>query len=258
MTDTARPIAIVTGGRRGIGLGIVRALAATGFDIAITGLEESDAESSALIGELAEAGAAAIYVQSDLADLDSHQRVVDRVAGSLGPISCLVNNAGMASVLRGDFLDMKPNNFDRILSVNLRGTVFFTQTVARAMLADDSRAARSIITISSVSAEMASPDRIDYCISKAGLASFIKGLALRLAEPGIAVFEIRPGIMRSDMTVKVSEKYDKLIGEGLVPAGRWGEAEDVGKAVAALAGGSFGFSTGSVIHVDGALSISRF
>lgn len=258
MTDTARPIAIVTGGRRGIGLGIVRALAASGFDVAITGLEESDADSSALIDELAEAGAAAIYVQSDLADLDSHQRVVDLVTGSLGPISCLVNNAGMASVLRGDFLDMKPENFDRILSVNLRGTVFFTQTVARSMLADESRAARSIITISSVSAEMASPDRIDYCISKASLASFIRGLALRLAESGIAVFEIRPGIIRSDMTAKVSEKYDKLIGEGLVPAGRWGEAEDVGKAVAALAGGAFGFSTGSVIHVDGALSISRF
>jgi 3-oxoacyl-[acyl-carrier protein] reductase len=257
MTGSVRPIAIVTGGRRGIGLGIARALAASGFDIAITGLEESDAESSALIDELAQVGARAIYVQSDLADLDGHQRAIDLVTTSLGPISCLINNAGMGSVVRGDFLEMQPENFDRVLSVNLRGTVFFTQAVVRSMLADESRGARSIITISSVSAEMASPDRIDYCISKAGLASFIKGLALRLAEPGIAVFEIRPGIIRSDMTARVSEKYDQLIGDGLVPAGRWGEAEDVGKAVAALAGGAFGFSTGSVIHVDGALSISR-
>ena len=254
---TGRPVAIVTGGRRGIGLGIVRALAASGFDIAITGLEESDAESRALIDEMAEAGAAAIYVQSDLADLDSHQRAIDLVTGSLGPIACLVNNAGMASVVRGDFLEMKPENFDRILSVNLRGTVFFTQAVARSMLADESKLTRSIITISSVSAEMASPDRMDYCISKASLAAFSKSLALRLAEPGIAVFEIRPGIIRSEMTAKVSEKYDRLIGEGLVPAGRWGEPEDVGRAVAALAGGAFGFSTGSVIHVDGALSVSR-
>ncbi|PWW04553.1 NAD(P)-dependent dehydrogenase (short-subunit alcohol dehydrogenase family) [Hoeflea marina] len=257
MTEAARPIAIVTGGRRGIGLGIVRALAQSGFDIAITGLEDSDAESSSLIDELGDIGASAIYVQSDLADLAGHQRVVDLVTGSLGPIACLVNNAGMASVVRGDFLEMKPENFDRILSVNLRGTVFFTQAVARSMLAGGAGTARSIITISSVSAEMASPDRIDYCISKAALAAFSRSLALRLAEPGIAVFEIRPGIIRSDMTAKVSEKYDRLIGEGLVPAGRWGEAEDVGKAVAALAGGAFAFSSGSVIHVDGALSVSR-
>ena len=144
-----------------------------------------------------------------------------------------------------------------MIVVNLRGTVFFSQAVAKAMLATPTDAPRSIITITSVSAEMASPERPDYCVSKAGLSMWTKNLALRLAPEGISVFEIRPGIIRTDMTAGVSAKYDALIEGGLVPARRWGEAADIGATVAALAGGRLAFATGSIINVDGALSVPR-
>jgi NAD(P)-dependent dehydrogenase (short-subunit alcohol dehydrogenase family) len=143
------------------------------------------------------------------------------------------------------------------MRVNLRGTVFFTQAVLRQMLAANAEGARSVVTITSASAEIVSPDRLDYCMSKAALSMLSKGLAVRLAESGISVFEVRPGVIRSDMTAKVSEKYDRLIGDGVVPMRRWGEGEDIGRIVAALAGGDFGFATGSVIDADGGLSIQR-
>ena len=164
----------------------------------------------------------------------------------------------MGSVERGDFLGLKPENFDAIMSVNLRGTVFFTQAVAKTMLAvNDVRFPRSIVTIRSVSSVMSSPERLDYCISKAGLTAFVQGLALRLAEARIGVFEVRPGIIRTDMTAKVSERYDALIEGGLVPMKLWGEVGDVGAIVAGLAGGNFIFATGSVINADGGLSIAK-
>ncbi|MBP1885570.1 3-ketoacyl-ACP reductase [Sinorhizobium mexicanum] len=256
MTEKARPVAIVTGGRRGIGLGIARALAAAGFDIAVTGIGDADGVAPVL-AELGTFGARAIFLQADLADLATHQATVAAVTEAFGRIDCLVNNAGIASVVRGDFLDLKPENFDTIVGINLRGTVFFTQAVLKAMLATEAVVPRSIINITSVSAEMTSPERLDYCMSKAGLAAFSQGLALRLAETGISVFEVRPGIIRSDMTATVSGKYDTLIADGLVPMRRWGEPDDIGKIVAGLAGGQFGFATGSVIQADGGLSISR-
>jgi NAD(P)-dependent dehydrogenase (short-subunit alcohol dehydrogenase family) len=249
-----KPVAVVTGGRKGIGLGIARALAADGFALALTGLEAPVADDPGI----AEFGAEAIYIRSDLADLSSHQPAVDAVMAHFGRIDCLVNNAGIASVVRGDFLDLEPANFDTIVGVNLRGTVFFTQAVVRAMLATNAQAvARSIINITSVSVEMSSPERLDYCVSKAGLAAFSKGLALRLADVGIGVFEVRPGIIRTDMTAGVTAKYNDLIESGLVPMKRWGEAGDVGAIVASLASGKFGFATGSVISADGGLSIAR-
>jgi NAD(P)-dependent dehydrogenase (short-subunit alcohol dehydrogenase family) len=256
MTKHKRPVAIVTGGRRGIGLGIAKALAKTGFDIAITGIGEAD-QVSGVLDELAALGAKAIFLKADLSDLSGHQATVDAVLAQFGFINCLVNNAGMASVVRGDFLDLAPENFDTIVATNLRGTVFFTQAVVKAMLASGSGGHRSVINITSVSATMSSPERLDYCMSKAGLAAFSQGLALRLADTGISVFELRPGIIRSDMTAGVSGKYDALIADGLVPMKRWGEAEDIGRMVAALASGSFGFATGSVINADGGLSIGR-
>jgi NAD(P)-dependent dehydrogenase (short-subunit alcohol dehydrogenase family) len=256
MTNKARPVAIVTGGRRGIGLGIARALAAGGFDIAITGIGDADGVAP-VIAELGGLGARAIFLQADLANLSSHQATVDAVVVAFGRIDCLVNNAGIASVVRGDFLDLKPENFDTIIGINLRGTVFFTQAVLKVMLETPAAVPRSIINITSVSAAMTSPERLDYCVSKAGLAAFSQGLALRLAEIGIAVFEVRPGVIRSDMTAAVSGKYDALIADGLVPMRRWGEPEDIGNIVAGLAGGKFGFATGSVIQADGGLSISR-
>lgn len=244
------PVAIVTGGRRGIGLAIARALAGRGFAVCITGLE---AEADAAVAEI---GGEAFYVQSDLSDLASHSRVLE-AAAARGAIGCLVNNAGMGAVARGDFLDLDPENFDAIMDTNLRGTVFFTQGIVKAMLAQPAKGPRSVITIGSVSAAMSSPERLDYCMSKAGLASFSKGLALRLAETGISVFEVRPGIIRSEMTAGVSEKYDRLIDGGLVPMRRWGAPRDVAAIVSSLASGAFGFATGSVIEADGGLSIQR-
>ena len=249
-----RPVAVVTGGRRGIGLGIARTLAAKGFDLAITDRERDEA----VIDELRDLGGRVAFFESDLAAVGMHEATVSAVLKEFGGIDCLVNNAGMGSVERGDFLGLKPENFDTIMDVNLRGTVFFTQAVVKAMLAaTEVRFSRSIVTISSVSSVMTSPERLDYCISKAGLTAFVQGLALRLAEARIGVFEVRPGIIRTDMTAKVAERYDGLIEAGLVPMKRWGEAGDVGALVAGLAGGDFIFATGSAINADGGLSIAK-
>lgn len=253
--STRRPVAIVTGGRRGIGLGIANALAKAGFDLVLTGVEVETPE--AALAELQGHGGKAIYLKADLADIDGHAATVAAVEGALGGIDCLVDNAGIGAVVRGDFLELLPQNFDRIIGVNLRGTMFFTQAVLRSMLSAKDDLPRSVIGITSVSAAMSSPERLDYCVSKAGLSAFFQGLALRLADTGISVFEVRPGIIRSDMTSGVSAKYDALIDGGLVPMKRWGEAGDVGAIVAALAGGSLAFATGSVINADGGLSIGR-
>ena len=252
-----KPVALVTGARRGIGLGIAKALAAKGFDLAITDIVSDDASQSA-IKALEKLGAKAVFIQSDIADLASHGVTVEAVTEKFGRIDCLVNNAGIGSKVRGDFLDLKPANYNAVFDINLRGTVFFTQAVLKAMLGQKHPSApRSIINITSVSAGMTSPERLDYCMTKAALAAFTQGLALRLADQGISVFDVRPGIIRSDMTAVAAAKYDKLIAEGLVPMKRWGEPEDLGRIVAALASGDFNFATGSVINADGALSISR-
>lgn len=250
-----RPVAIVTGGARGIGLACAEALADNGFDIVIADLGEG--EPSSLREQFAARGAGFAYRRCDISDVTTHGAVVDAVMAAFGRIDCLVNNAGIGAVVRGDLLELAPENFDRIIDVNLRGTIFLTQAVAKAMLERPADHVKSIITITSVSAGMASPERSDYCISKAGLSMWVKNLALRLAPENIGVFEVRPGIIRTDMTAGVSQKYDTLIDGGLVPAGRWGEAADVGAAVAALAGGKLGFSTGSIVNVDGALSVPR-
>ncbi|ESY88501.1 3-ketoacyl-ACP reductase [Mesorhizobium australicum] len=250
-----RPAAIVTGGARGIGLACAEALADAGFDILVADLAETAA--GELAADITARGAKFAYVSCDIADLSSHAALVETAMRDLGRVDCLVNNAGIGAVVRGDLLDLKPDNFDRALGVNLRGTVFLSQAVARAMLRQRSDHPKSIITITSVSAEMASPERSEYCISKAGLSMWVKNLALRLAPENIGVFELRPGIIRTDMTAGVTAKYDALIDSGLVPAKRWGEASDIGAMVAALAAGRLGFSTGSIINVDGALSVPR-
>ncbi|MER9740747.1 3-ketoacyl-ACP reductase [Mesorhizobium sp. M0187] len=250
-----RPAAIVTGGARGIGLACAEALAGAGFDILIADLAEQAPDE--LAANITARGAEFAYVRCDIANLEDHTALVDAAIRAFSRIDCLVNNAGIGAVVRGDLLELKPENFDRALDVNLRGTVFLSQAVAKAMLAAPSNHPRSIITITSVSADMASPERPDYCISKAGLSMWVKNLALRLAPENIGVFELRPGIIRTDMTASVSAKYDALIDSGLVPAKRWGEASDIGAVVATLAAGKLGFSTGSIINVDGALSVPR-
>ncbi|RUW64472.1 MULTISPECIES: 3-ketoacyl-ACP reductase [unclassified Mesorhizobium] len=250
-----RPAAIITGGARGIGLACAEALADAGFDILVADLADKPADG--LARNITARGAKFAYASCDIADLGAHAALVETAMGAFSRIDCLVNNAGVGAVVRGDLLELKPENFDRALGINLRGTVFLSQAVAKAMLAKPSDQAKSIITITSISAEAASPERADYCVSKAGLSMWVKTLALRLAAEGIGVFEVRPGIIRTDMTSGVAAKYDALIEGGLVPAKRWGEASDIGAVVAALASGKFGFSTGSIINVDGALSIPR-
>ncbi len=250
-----RPVAIVTGGLRGIGLACAEALAETGFDILIADL--ADEPEPGLPERFKAIGAGFAYHRCDISDLASHAGLVAAALDKFSRIDCLVNNAGIGAPVRGDMLEMTPENFDRVMSINLRGTAFLSQAVAKAMLASPAKGVRSIITITSISADAASVERADYCVSKAGLSMWVKNLALRLAADGIGVFEIRPGIIRTDMTAAVSAKYDALIDGGLVPAKRWGEAGDVAAAVVALAGGKLGFATGSILNVDGALSIPR-
>ena len=253
---SGRRVALVTGGRRGIGLGVAERLAADGFNVAITGTREDDA-SQAAVARL-EAAAAATFVAGDVSQVSDHARVLDTVEAALGPIDVLVSNAGIAPPQRLDLLETTEANFDTVLGVNLRGAFFLAQAVARRMIARGNKeAGHTIIFISSCSAEMVSLNRIEYCISKAGLAMAVEGFAVRLAAEGIGVFEVRPGIIRTDMTAGVTQKYDGLIADGLVPAKRWGEAADVAAAVSALAKGALGFATGTVVHVDGGLTISR-
>lgn len=249
-----RPVAMITGGARGIGRACAEALAAAGFDIFIADLAEPSAE---LVETISGLGAAFASGHCDIGDVAAHDKVIADCEKRLGGIDCLVNNAGVGAVVRGDMLSLAPENFDRVIDINLRGTIFLTNAVARAMLNSAGSHPRSIVTITSVSAAMVSPERADYCVSKAALSMWVKNLAVRLAPEGIGVFEVRPGIIRTDMTAGVADKYDRLIGGGLVPAGRWGEAGDVAAAVAALAGGGLGFATGSVVNVDGALSTPR-
>jgi 3-oxoacyl-[acyl-carrier protein] reductase len=255
--QSARRVALITGGRRGIGLAVAERLAADGFDVAITGTRDDEAAAAA-VARLEAAGAAATFFAGDVAQVSDHARVLDAVEAALGPIDVLVSNAVIAPPERLDLLETTEANFDTVLGINLRGAFFLAQAVARRMIARGrSDAGRALIFVSSCSAEMVSLNRIEYCISKAGLAMVVEGFAVRLAAEGIAVFEVRPGIIRTDMTAGVVAKYDALIAEGLVPAKRWGEPSDVAAAVSALAHGALDFATGTVMHVDGGLTISR-
>lgn len=250
-----RPLAIVTGARRGIGAAIAIELAARGFDLALTDLTDVDGQET--LAAIAAHGARARLFASDLAHVELHEELLACIVDWGGNVACLVNNAGIGPDRRGDLLDLAPESFDRVLGVNVRGSFFMTQAVARHMAASNAPGPRSIVTVSSVSAELASIERGEYCISKAGLGMLTKLFALRLAPLGIGVFEVRPGVIRTPMTEAVAERYSARIADGLVPAGRWGQPQDVARAVAALAGGDFGFATGSVLNVDGALAIPR-
>lgn len=254
--NSSRPVALVTGGRRGIGAAIVLALAENGFDVAFTGRSE-DETSAKLVQAVEERGGRGLAVASELQDMEAHQPLLDRVLSWGGRLDCLVNNAGIGSPVRGDLLDMTPDAFNQVIETNLRGTFFLTQAVARHMVATPAEGPRSIVTVSSVSVDMASPERGEYCMSKAGLGMMTKLFTLRLAEAGIGVFDVRPGVIRTDLTAAVADKYESRFAEGLVPMRRWGEPEDVASVVCSLARGAFAFATGSVIQVDGALSVPR-
>jgi 3-oxoacyl-[acyl-carrier protein] reductase len=250
-----RPVALVTGARRGIGYAIASKLAADGFDLYVADIGVDDGAADRLRAY----GGQVTYLQGDISDIAVHESWVAAIRENSAQVDCLVNNAGIGAVSRGDVMSLQPQNFDRVMAVNLRGTAFLTLAILKLMMTQPSGAIpRSVINIGSVSATHVSIDRLDDCVSKAALAMWSKGLAARFAKEGVGVFEVRPGIIRSDMTAAVTEKYDRLIAQGLVPAGRWGEGDDIAKVVASLASGAFAYATGSVIDVGGGLSISQF
>jgi NAD(P)-dependent dehydrogenase (short-subunit alcohol dehydrogenase family) len=248
------PVAVVTGGSRGIGRGVVLALASTGYDVVVNYARNASAAKE--VAELvAEAGQRAHLVQADIGVAADRQRLVEETVGAFGQIDLLVNNAGVAPDVRADILDASEESFDRLVAINLKGPYFLTQLVARHMIEQVEAGVLSnpkIVIISSVSAYAASVNRGDYCVTKAGLAMAAQLYAARLAPHGINVYEIRPGVIETDMTGVVREKYDDLIfNRGLTPIRRWGRPEDVGKAVVAVATDLLPFSTGQVIDVDG-------
>jgi NAD(P)-dependent dehydrogenase (short-subunit alcohol dehydrogenase family) len=253
-----RRLALVTGGTRGIGLGVARSLAAEGFDLALCGLRD-EAQVAGVLAELRAKGGEVRYVRADIASREDRERLVAVVRAAFGRLNLLVNNAGVAPAVRADLLESGEDSFDRLLSINLKGPYFLTQAVARWMTEQKQQAGfdGAIVFVTSMSAEVASPNRGEYCVSKAGLAMTARLFAVRLAGAGIPVYEVRPGIVHTDMTAAVADKYDRLIGEGLIPQGRWGEPEDVGRVVAALARGDVAYSTGAVVMVDGGLTIPR-
>jgi 3-oxoacyl-[acyl-carrier protein] reductase len=255
-----RPVALVTGGRRGIGRGIALALAAGGHDVVVNDIVEDEAVAETL-GGIASHGGRGAFVPADVADVGGHEALLDAATAALGPISVLVNNAGVSVARRGDLTEVTPESFDRLVSINLRGPFFLTQAVARRWLAEAAAGEarrRSIVTISSINAELASTDRAEYCVAKAGLPMLTRLFAIRLAEADIGVYEVRPGIIRTDMTAVAKARYDHQMASGVLRVRRWGEPEDVGRAVAALVGGAFDFASGAVIRVDGGLGIERF
>jgi NAD(P)-dependent dehydrogenase (short-subunit alcohol dehydrogenase family) len=252
------PVALITGGRRGLGRGIAWAMAGAGFDILLADLAHDAAAEETLAG-ITQRGRRAAFATTDIADLAGHAALIDQAYERLGGLDCLVNNAGVTVDRRGDLLEATVASFDRVMNVNLRGTFFLTQDVARRMLADSRPAAahRSVVIISSTNAFVAAPDRPEYTFSKTALSMMAKMFALRLAEAGIAVYEIRPGVMRTDMTAPVAAKYERWIADGVVPQRRWGEPDDVDRTVAALASGTLPFTTGEALHVDGGLHIQK-
>jgi 3-oxoacyl-[acyl-carrier protein] reductase len=250
---TART-AIVTGGTRGIGLGIARALASGGWRLALCGVRARD-EVRPVLDELAAAGTDVDYWPADVASAEDRARLLDRAFERFGTVNALVNNAGRAPRVRADLLEATESSFEEVVRTNLRGPYFLTQAYAQRLVA--ASATGSIVFVTSVSAELASPNRGEYCVSKAGLAMAVKLFALRLAPHGIPVFEVRPGIIATDMTAAVREIYDQRIAAGLIPEGRWGQPDDVGRAVSALLRGDIPHATGTVLHVDGGLGIPR-
>jgi len=252
-------VALITGGARGIGLGISSELAGRGINLCLCG--RSQAESvSGQVDRLKERGVNVLYIPADISSEADRLHLLNSIIRHFGRLDILVNNAGIAPPERKDILEAGEESFERVIKVNLQGPYFLTQLAARYMVEQKKASPEfqgCVINISSVSAEFASVNRGEYCISKAGIAMATKLWAVRLAEYGIPVYEVRPGIIRSDMTSGVTEKYDKLISEGLTLEPRWGVPEDVGKAVASLACGSFPYSTGSVFMVDGGMSLQR-
>jgi 3-oxoacyl-[acyl-carrier protein] reductase len=254
-----RRSAFVTGGTRGIGLGIARVLAREGWTLALGG-RRPEADVTPVLDELRATGIAVHYLSGDLADRDDRRRVIDAMRTAVDVPNALINNAGRAPRVRLDLLEATEESFDEVMATNLQGPYFLTQAIARDQIArrrSDPSFEASIVFVTSLSAVMASLNRGEYCVSKAGLSMAARLFAVRLAAEAIPVFEVRPGIIATDMTAPSREIYDRRIADGLIPEGRWGQPEDVGRVVAALVRGDAPYATGTIVYVDGGLSIPR-
>lgn len=254
-----RPVACVTGGSRGIGYGIAEQLADAGFDLAINGVRPENAVQEAL-DALRSRGSDVLYCHGDIASREARTNMMEAIKGHFGRLNVLVNNAGVAPKERRDILEATEESFEYVLSTNLQGAYFLTQAAANWMIAQRAEQADfwgCIINVSSISATVASVNRGEYCVAKAGLSMATQLFAARLGEHDIPVYEVRPGVIKTDMTSGVTAKYDALIENGLTAQKRWGLPYDVGRAVASLAKGDFPYSTGQVILVDGGLTIPR-
>lgn len=255
-----RPVAIITGASRGIGRAVTIALASEGFDIAAIARSADSEGMEILSKEVEKCGAQFFPIGLDIACTGFHKDIVSNILERYGRIDLLVNNAGVAPLQRNDILDMTEESYDRVMNINLKGPLFFAQKIAREMIwmkaqIPDYKA--KIIFMTSVSAVLTSTNRTEYCVSKAGLSMATKIFSDRLSNENILVYEVRPGIIQTDMTAKIKDKYDKLIDEGLVPQRRWGLPEDIGKAVASIARGDWDFSTGMIFEISGGLNIHK-
>ena len=254
-----KKVALITGAGRGIGLGIAKCLASGGYDIVVADIHEESAIQDALT-EVRKLGAEVLYCRADVSDKNARAQMMAEIRKRFGRLNVLVNNAGVAPKVRADILDATEESYERVMKINLQGPYFLTQLAANWMVEQKKKDASfcgCIVNISSVSATVASTSRGEYCISKAGVSMATRLWAVRLGEFNIPVYEIRPGIIQTDMTSAVKEKYDKLIAQGLLVQSRWGQPEDIGKAVAMLARGDLAYSTGQVIMVDGGQTVQR-
>jgi NAD(P)-dependent dehydrogenase (short-subunit alcohol dehydrogenase family) len=261
-------VALITGASRGIGRGIAIELAHAGWDLVINfagnvAAAQQTAKDCASFAKTSGHKIRAEVCQADISVAADRRRLIDFTRTAFGRLDLLVNNAGVAPQVRADILDASEESFDRLININVKGPYFLTQLAARWMIEQQQARAGSegvapqIVTISSVSAYTASVNRGDYCVAKAALSMLTPLYAARLAEHGVRVYEIRPGIIATDMTDPVKDKYDRLIADGLTPIKRWGSPEDIGKAVTAIAQGLLPFSTGEVINVDGGFHLRR-
>jgi 3-oxoacyl-[acyl-carrier protein] reductase len=257
-------IAFVTGASRGIGRGIVLELASRGYDVVGAATQADPLNTTKGLYEVKarveELGQRFLPVCGDITCRDDHARMLEEALVEFGQIDLLVNNAGVSLLERFDVLDTTSKSYQRVMGINLEGPFFLTQLIANQMVkqvGDNPASKPSIIFITSISATTTSPNRAEYCISKAGLSMAAQTFSVRLAEEGINVYEIQPGVIQSDMTVGVSDKYDALIEGDLLLQKRWGTPQDVGKAVCALVGGDFDYATGAIVEVGGGFGIRR-
>jgi 3-oxoacyl-[acyl-carrier protein] reductase len=256
----SKPVAVITGASRGIGRAVAVCLASEGFDIAAIA-RTVDSEGMVILGQEVEKRKREFFpIGLDISFTECQKEVVANILDRYGRIDLLVNNAGVAPLQRNDLLDMTGESYERVMNINLKGPVFFAQKIAKEMIwlkQQISDYNPKIVFISSVSATHSSTNRAEYCISKAGLSMASTVFADRLSSENIRVFEVRPGIIQTDMTARVRDKYNKLIAEGLIPQKRWGFPEDIGRAVASIARGDWDYSTGMIFHIGGGMNIQR-